>query len=95
VINFDHHWGDAGDSGTVAFTAVIFDEAKYCAVVDPTSPTNSMRGDQFEPQLREAIEEYDNSMAYDESTNPGNGWNAPDESIFPIRQRNRLGGNIA
>jgi hypothetical protein len=69
-----------------ALTAVVFETSRYCAVIDPTDPNNKWRGDQFESQLREAIEEYNDSLAYDESTNPSNGWRAPDESIFPIRQ---------
>jgi hypothetical protein len=87
MVQFDLRGSDA--HGPESLTAVVFDDAKYCAVIDPTDPNNKWRGDQFEPQLREAIEEYDNSWGYDESTNPSSGWRAPDGSIFPIHQTGR------
>ena len=59
---------DRGREGTRKL-GIIFDEPNYCAVLDVAKlaagdiafGSNSWRGDDYEPHLRKAIEQYDRS----------------------------------
>lgn len=53
--------------GMRSFVGIVFDEKYRTAVIDPTTPSETWRGDNFDPMLREAIardEALPNPQAY-------------------------------
>ena len=48
---------DQGGGETTSLLATVFDADKHVAVIDPTDLESKWRGDQFENELRDAIEE--------------------------------------